>query len=141
MLNKGAFFAQKEPFKNNIITFGHYQQPQLMKTYSFDSLNEIADGDQDFIRSIVEAFLEEIPEDLEAMLSAAENQNKKLVYYYAHKMKPNLKMLGLHLEDNIKELQAWSGSTQNISKAQEHIDKISSTLEKTFGELKEDFDL
>lgn len=112
-----------------------------MKTYSFDSLNEIADGDQDFIQSIVEAFLEEIPEDLDAMLNAAENQNRQLVYYYAHIMKPNLKMLGLHLEDNIKELQAWSDSTEDVSKAQKHIDKITTTLKKTFAELKEDFDL
>ena len=56
-------------------------------------------------------------------------------------MKPNLKMLGLHLEDNIKELQAWSDSTEDVSKAQKHIDKITTTLKKTFAELKEDFDL
>ena len=112
-----------------------------MKTYSFDSLNEIADGDEDFILSIVEAFLEELPEDLDAMLSAAENQNRQLVYYYAHKMKPNLQMLGLRLEDHINALQTWSNSTEDIDAAQQHIDKIESVLKTTFKELKRDFNV
>lgn len=112
-----------------------------MKTYSFDSLNEIADGDEDFIRSVVEAFLEELPEDLDAMLSAAKNQNRQLVYYYAHKMKPNLQMLGLRLENHINALQTWSDSTQDIDVAQQHIDKIEAVLTTTFEELKRDFNI
>ncbi|MEP3380770.1 MAG: Hpt domain-containing protein, partial [Maribacter dokdonensis] len=32
--------------------------------YNLDKINEMAEGDQDFINSVISVFLEEVPEDL-----------------------------------------------------------------------------
>jgi HPt (histidine-containing phosphotransfer) domain-containing protein len=114
---------------------------RMKKSYSFENLNQLADGDASFITSIVEAFLEEIPEDLESMMNAVHNENKELVYYYAHKMKPNLKMFGLELEDTIKSMESWSKSDEGMDVVIPLIKHISDVLEKTFKELRNDFNL
>jgi|SRR5690554_848365 len=113
----------------------------MKKSYSIENLNQLADGDTSFISSIVEAFLEEISEDLESMMNAVHNENKELVYYYAHKMKPNLKMFGLELEDTIKSMESWSKSNDKMDMVFPHINQISQVLEKTFTELRNDFNL
>ena len=46
--------------------------------YSLDKVNDIADNDSDFIKVLVQTFLEEIPEDLEQLSSAVENNNKEV---------------------------------------------------------------
>lgn len=113
----------------------------MKKTYCFENLNRIADGDQTFIVSVVEAFLEEIPQDLEFMLQAVKNQNKQLVYYYVHKMKPNLELLGLNMDDSIKAIESWSSTDEGIEPVQEHIWHTAEVLRKVFVELKRDFNL
>ncbi|WP_345742078.1 hypothetical protein [Cellulophaga baltica] len=47
--------------------------------YSLDKINELADGDEDFIQSVVSAFLDEVPEDLE-QLEVAIGQKKLFQY-------------------------------------------------------------
>ena len=113
----------------------------MKKTYSFENLNQIADGDKEFITSVVQAFLEEIPQDLELMLQAVKSQNKQLVYYYAHKMKPNLALLGLNMEDSIKAIENWSSTDDNIDAVQGHIRHTAGVLREVFIELKRDFRL
>ena len=38
--------------------------------YNLDKINEMAEGDEDFIVSVVSVFLEEVPEDLEGLEKA-----------------------------------------------------------------------
>ena len=57
--------------------------------YSLDKINEMAEGDQDFINSVISVFLEEVPEDLEALEVALQEKNYDQVYKLAHKIKPN----------------------------------------------------
>ena len=35
--------------------------------YNLDKINEMAEGDEDFITSVISVFLEEVPEDLESL--------------------------------------------------------------------------
>ncbi|MGB5227406.1 MAG: Hpt domain-containing protein, partial [Eudoraea sp.] len=41
--------------------------------YSLDKINEMAEGDEDFINSVISVFLEEVPQDLEDLEKAIEN--------------------------------------------------------------------
>ena len=44
--------------------------------YSVANLKEIAGDDEDFMAVVAQTFLDEIPPDLEAMVSAVDNDNK-----------------------------------------------------------------
>lgn len=113
----------------------------MSKSYSLDSLQEIAGGDEEFMAIIAKTFLDEIPPDLNSMLQAVENNNKPLAYQFAHKMKPNLEMLGLNLTKDITAIESWTNTSRSKSTIQQQVEKVSSILEKVFIELKKDFNL
>lgn len=113
----------------------------MSKTYSIESFNEIAGGDEEFVAVIAKTFLDEIPPDLKSMTQAVENNNKPLAYQFAHKMKPNLEMLGLNLTKDITAIESWTNTTKSNKSIEEQVIKINTILEKVFTELKEDFNL
>lgn len=111
------------------------------KNYNLDSVNEMAGGDEDFLKIIVQTFLEEIPPDVKSMNEAIDNDNPNLAYQFAHKMKPNLELFGLNLMDQILIIEAWSKENKTNSSAQEAGGKISSKVTLAEAELKNDFEL
>ena len=90
-----------------------------MSNYNLDSVEEMAGGDQDFVKVVVQTFFEEIPPDLEGMNQAVTQDNPAQAYQYAHKMKPNLQMFGLGLMPQIKILEEWSKSGKDKAEVDE----------------------
>lgn len=112
-----------------------------MSSYNLDSVEEMAGGDQDFVKVVVQTFIEEIPPDLEAMNQAVTENNPGQAYQYAHKMKPNLQMFGLELMPQIKIIEEWSKSGKDKKSVDEAAQKITLKVKSAEQELKEDFDL
>lgn len=113
----------------------------MSKNYNLESVREMAGNDEDFVKVIVETFLEEIPTDVKFMNEAIDNDNPELAYQFAHKMKPNLQLFGLELMDQILVIEAWSKAKENAVKANEAGEKIASKVGLAEQELKKDFQL
>lgn len=111
----------------------------MSKVYSLDKVNELAGGDQEFIVILVQTFLEEIPPDVDSMLQAVQENNPKMAYQYAHKMKPNLQLFDIDLLAEIKSIEAWSKTNDGPEPVMKTINYIVSTVTAAIGELKEDF--
>ena len=109
--------------------------------YDLEAVNEMAGGDDDFVKVIVETFLEEIPPDVRSMTEAIENDNPKLAYQYAHKMKPNLALFGLDLMKQILVIEAWAKGNTNLENAENAGRKIAEKVTLSEQELKKDYDL
>ncbi len=109
--------------------------------YNLEAVNEMAGGDDDFVKVIVETFLEEIPPDVRSMSEAIEGNNPKLAYQYAHKMKPNLALFGLDLMEQILVIEAWSKSNTNLDSAESAGRKISDKVTLAEQELRKDYEL
>ncbi len=109
--------------------------------YSIESLEEIAGGDEDFMKIVAQTFLVEIPPDLVALEEAIANNNKELAYQFAHKMKPNFQMFGLGLEKDITSIESWTKSSKSTSTISENIEKVVTTVHTVIEELKRDFNL
>ncbi|WP_282165899.1 Hpt domain-containing protein [Cellulophaga baltica] len=110
--------------------------------YSLDKINELADGDEDFIQSVVSAFLDEVPEDLEQLEVAIGQKNYSNIYQLAHKIKPNVDLLGM------EQTRAAALDIENIGKVggeNPSLDQIFPILKKdihqVISELKKDFGL
>lgn len=112
-----------------------------MKNYNLESVEEMAGGDEDFLKVVVQTFIEEIPPDLEAMNAAVAAGNPAEAYQYAHKMKPNFQMFGLGLMPQIRILEDWSKSGQDKAKVDEAARIITEKYKVAEGELKEDFEM
>lgn len=110
--------------------------------YSLDKINELADGDEEFVISVVSVFLEEVPEDLLQLETAIAQKNYPAIYQLAHKIKPNVDLLGM------EQTRAAALSIENLGKQGNtgaQIDEIFPTLKKDIqqvvSELKKDFTL
>ena len=112
-----------------------------MSNYNLDSVKEMAGGDEDFVKVVVQTFVEEIPPDLEAMNRAVADDNPEQAYQYAHKMKPNLQMFGLGLMPQIKVLEEWSKSGKNKAEVEEATKIITTRYREAEIDLKKDFQL
>jgi hypothetical protein len=113
----------------------------MSKNYNLESVREMAGDDEDFVKVIVETFLEEIPSDVKLMIEAIENENSAVAYQFAHKMKPNLQLFGLELMDQILVIEAWSKAKENAVQAKVAGEKIASKVGFAERELKKDFEL
>lgn len=111
----------------------------MSRHYNLEKVREISGGDESFVSIIVETFLSEIPPDLESMQNAIANNNHKMAYQFAHKMKPNLDMFGIDLLKQIKAMEKWSNTDKPTSAIQSQLDDITNTLTIVLQELKEDF--
>ncbi len=112
-----------------------------MKNYDLENVEEMAGGDKDFVKVVVQTFIEEIPPDLEAMNQAVIEGNASQAYQYAHKMKPNLQMFGLELMPQIKVIEEWSKSGKDETEVHIASRTITDKYQKAEKELKEDFNL
>ncbi len=113
----------------------------MTRNYAKDYLSEIADGDEDFLEILAQTFLEEIPVDLTALQEAIVNDNKKLAYQFAHKMKPNIEMFGIDLLKEITSIENWSKTSKTRDSITASLEHVNSILNVVFQELKEDYQL
>lgn len=113
----------------------------MTKLYARENLEEIADGDQDFVNILAKTFLEEIPPDLNSMEEAILNENRDLAYQFAHKMKPNIEMFGIDALKDITSIETWSKTSKNKVSVIPHLENVLITLNHVFDELRRDFRL
>lgn len=99
--------------------------------YQLDKLKEMAEGDTDFIEAVMATFVDEVPADLIKLQAAIQVVDYNSIYKLAHKMKPNLELLGLE-KARVNALEI-----EKSGKGKEHLDEI----KKRFAELLEEVTL
>ncbi len=110
--------------------------------YSLDKINEMAEGDNDFINSVISVFLEEVPQDLESLEKALEAGNYEQVYQLAHKIKPNVDLLGMEqTRAAALEIETLGKSEANMAQIQNVFPVLKKDIEQVVAELKNDFNL
>ncbi|MFD0798039.1 Hpt domain-containing protein [Maribacter chungangensis] len=109
--------------------------------YSLDKINEMAEGDQDFINSVVAVFLEEVPVDLLALEKALEENNYQKVYQLAHKIKPNVDLLGMEqTRAAALEMETLGKSESNMEEIKRIFPSLKNDIDQVVSELQNDFD-
>lgn len=101
-------------------------------TLDLTFLNEISGGDQDFIKDVLNTFLEEMPKDIEQMNQAILQQDNKMIGRMAHKTKSTLQTLGLHdlkklaltIEQSIKDEPATPKAVVWAKEFIQHMDQV-----------------
>ncbi len=84
--------------------------------YSLDQINAMAEGDTTFVTSVITAFLEEVPADLDALEQAIQSRAYQHIYQLAHKIKPNVALLGMEqAQRNALDLEILGKQSGNIT--------------------------
>lgn len=108
--------------------------------YNLDKINEMAEGDEDFINSVISVFLEEVPQDLEGLETALNEKNHEQAYQFAHKIKPNVDLLGMEQSrETALEIETLGKKGSDISRMYELFQILKKDIHQVVGELKNDF--
>lgn len=108
--------------------------------YSLDKINEMAEGDEDFINSVISVFLEEVPQDLEDLENAIESADYENVYKLAHKIKPNVDLLGMEQSRAVAlDIETLGKSSANKDEIEKKFPLLKKDIQQVVSELKKDF--
>ena len=110
--------------------------------YSLDKIHEMAEGDEDFIASVIAAFLEEVPVDLIGLEQAIAARDYENVYKLAHKIKPNVDLLGMEqTRATALEIETLGKNVANMQEIEEKFPLLKKDVEQVISELRKDFPL
>ncbi|WP_010523400.1 Hpt domain-containing protein [Aquimarina agarivorans] len=109
----------------------------MSASYNLDKVKELAGGDESFVEILVQTFLEEIPDDLKSMSNAVAENDAKVAYQYAHKMKPNFQLFGIEVLDQIKLIESWSNDVKTFEEVKTALHTIEKKAQSALVELKE----
>jgi HPt (histidine-containing phosphotransfer) domain-containing protein len=108
--------------------------------YSLDKLQEMAAGDEDFVHSVITVFLEEVPIDLEALEIAIREKDFENVYKLAHKIKPNVDLLGMEqTRATALEIETLGKDSENSQEIEVKFPLLKKDVLQVISELKKDF--
>lgn len=105
-----------------------------------DKIKEMAEGDEEFIQSVITAFLEEVPEDLGGLETAVGTGDYSQIYKLSHKIKPNVDLLGM--EDTralALEMETMGKNEENLDGIRERFPRFKNDVEQVISELRNDF--
>lgn len=109
--------------------------------YKLFRVRELADGDEDFIATLAEAFLEEVPEDAERLKKAVVENDYYNAYQAAHKMKPTVDLFELGVLDILIEVQDWGKFEKRDLDISTQLAIVISAVDNAVAEIKTDFNL
>jgi HPt (histidine-containing phosphotransfer) domain-containing protein len=113
----------------------------MEKHYKLFRVRELADGDEDFVKALAEAFLGEVPEDAENLKNAVANKDYYATYQAAHKMKPTVDMFELGVLQDLIEVQDWGKFEKTGIDISGKLEIVLTAIKNTSEELKADFNL
>ncbi|GGG53754.1 Hpt domain-containing protein [Bizionia arctica] len=109
--------------------------------YKLFRVRELADGDEDFVKALAEAFLGEVPEDAERLRVAVSEKDYYNTYQAAHKMKPTIDMFELGVLQELIEVQDWGKFEKTGLDISEKLEIVITAIKNTSEEMKADFNL
>ena len=109
--------------------------------YKLSRVRELADNDEEFVATLVGAFLEEVPEDAERLKKAVADKNYFEAYQAAHKMKPTIDLFELGVLDILIEVQDWGKFEKKDMDITNQLHTVLTAVENTVNEMKLDFNL
>ncbi|MEN8789449.1 MAG: Hpt domain-containing protein, partial [Flavobacteriaceae bacterium] len=105
-------------------------------------LQEMAAGDEDFVHSVITVFLEEVPIDLEALEIAIREKDYENVYKLAHKIKPNVDLLGMEqTRATALEIETLGKSSENSQEIEHKFPLLKQDVLQVISELRKDFNI
>ncbi len=109
--------------------------------YKLYRVKELADNDMDFVKSLAEAFLEEVPVDAERLKNAVAEEDYFNAYQAAHKMKPTVDLFELGVLQDLIVVQDWGKFEKVGEDCSIELQRVLAAVELATAEIKRDFNL
>ncbi len=105
-----------------------------MALYNISELEEMAQGNAEFVSKMINVFLETTTESLDELLDAFEKKDFQAVSSIAHKIKPSIDLMGItSLHDVVREIETKAKNGEELNGL---VDKLGEDLKIVFEEIK-----
>lgn len=109
--------------------------------YNLAKIEELSGGDEDFVLSVVTLFTEEVPEDMGKIEEGIAEENFEKVYQHAHKIKPNVDLVGLDEAFQLILEIEHSAKQKKLEEVKVKYRVIKENIETAIEVLKRDFSI
>lgn len=133
---KREFIPHKEmeTEENNTLSNGK-------KHIDLSYLKEIAEGNNEFIRKMIRAYLSQTPGMLADMSKSIDEKKWKELRGVAHKMKPSLDFVGLHsIKQTVKDIEKYSNEESHLELLPAMVEEVKSTCIIAMEELEHELE-
>lgn len=110
--------------------------------YSLEKIKEMAEGDEEFVQSVITVFLEEMPTDLQGLEGAVNTGDFEKIYQLSHKIKPNVDMLGMEQTRALAlEMETMGKNQSDLDGIRERFPHLKKDVVQVISELRSDFSI
>ena len=110
--------------------------------YNLSKVYALSDDNFEYVQQMVHTFAIEVTEDLKKIKEGIDNKNHQQTYTYAHKIKPSLDLMGLHLAfEEMLQVEAWTKVHGRKKDIIETFKSVKKRIKEAVKEIKKDFDL
>ena len=104
--------------------------------YDLSLVDEMAKGNEEFVRQLIEIFTSTVPATVDELKAALHNKNSQQIGAIAHKLKPTIDTLLIRsLQADIRTLEQQGKNNENCEQLQPLVHKVSDTLLEVVAQL------
>lgn len=110
------------------------------KLYNLDQLKELSGGMEDFVKSLIDTFMEHTPNHVEEMNEALKNGDHTTVGQIAHKIKPSIDLLGIDsMKDLVREIERKGKESEPEGNLSNLVHEFNEKSKAVFDQIRSDF--
>jgi HPt (histidine-containing phosphotransfer) domain-containing protein len=110
-----------------------------LKICNLEYLFDLAKGDDEFVKEMLEVFLTENPEELEHLSRAIKSRNYSDIKQIAHKLRSSIPYVGLDsiIGEDVSQMEDLGGEGRDIEKIEAHFARVKEICTRACHELKQ----
>ncbi len=109
------------------------------KLYDLTTIIDISGGDEEFVQTMVELFIDTVPSNLKELNVALQNKNWDFVSKAAHKLKSTLDSMGIHsIGQDIRLVEQTAKTKESLENIPAMVSRINDVVGKCIDQLKKD---
>jgi HPt (histidine-containing phosphotransfer) domain-containing protein len=113
-----------------------YQVPEG-KLYDLSMIKEIAHGNDDFVKKMMQLFIDTMPPAIQDLKTFMNNAQWNDMGAVAHKIKPSIDTMGIELlKEDIRAVEKYGKDSSNLDEIPAIVDKIDRVISQIINNLK-----
>ncbi len=104
-------------------------QDSIIQLYDLNRLNQMANGNVNFVPDMLKLFLNLVPKSIEIINVSSKNNDLETIRKTAHKIKPSINNLGIvSLKDDILLLEKWDEQNHSMEELENALKKVNAVI-------------
>ncbi len=136
VISRNLLLAEQSPV--SIQTLPYFETAVISgeSLYNLSTIRDISGGDEDFVRKMIELFIETVPPNVKDLNVSLDNENWEMVSKTAHKLKSTIDSMGITaIKEDIRAVELNAKRKESLVNIPVHIRRITTVIETCVRQL------